>query len=129
MRLFLLLGSLLLAGTLHAQPVEGAWAWKPLHTHAGVAFYYIFYPRADNVHNGVVVLIHNTNAYAVDYRFKIVFRSGGAEQVETVQGALEAGQSKTGEPDGLFWIPFQDDRTIEEVGVRGYQITRRPGAA
>jgi hypothetical protein len=29
---------------------------------------------------------------------------------------------KTGENDGLFWIPFRDGRSIGEVGLRGFDI-------
>jgi hypothetical protein len=117
---------LMLAGTVHAQEPERRWSdevWKPIITHNGVAFAYIFYSEADNVNNGVVVRLHNRNAYPIRYRFRIVFRTWrGEEHVEPVTGVLEAGQMKTGEQDGLFWIPFRDGRSVGEVGLRGYAI-------
>lgn len=105
-----------------AQKIAGEWAWKPLLTHEGVAFKYIFYSEADSENNGVVVLLINHNAYAVTYRFKIVFRAGEDEVVEEVAGDLQAGQAKTGTADGLFWIPFSGGRSIGEVGLRGYKV-------
>ncbi len=122
-----LLTTLLLAAGLalpaQAQPrTAGEWAWKPLLTHEGVEFSYLFYQHADTRHNGVVIKLTNTNAYAVAYRFKVVFRSEGAEVVEEVSGALKAGEAVTGDSAGLFWIPFTDGREIAEVGLRGYSV-------
>lgn len=105
-------------------PIEGTWAWKPLAAVDGVIFEYIFYAEADGRHNGLVMLLTNTNAHAVRYRFHVVFRSGGDEVEIPVRGRLEAGERRTGDQDGLFWIPFGDDREIGEVGLRGYRITR-----
>ena len=106
------------------QPLAGQEAWTPIAELEGVAFSYIFYREADNVHGGVVMLLTNTNAYAVRYRFKAVFRSGADEVVAPAEGILEPGASKTGDAHGLFWIPFKDDREIEQVGLRGYAIRR-----
>jgi len=79
-----------------AQRVAGEWAWKPLLRHDGVAFDYLFYREADNVNNGVVLKLANTNDYAVDYRFKVVFRADdGTTHVEPVEGTLGAGEVQT----------------------------------
>ena len=112
-----------------AQRIMKEEAWKPLLTHEGVRFSFLFYSVADNYNNGVVLLLVNTNAYAVRYRFKMVFRaSNGQEEVEQVEGELAAGEAKTGDRDGLFWIPFPDGRFIAEVGMRGYKVERADGA-
>lgn len=99
-----------------------AWAWRPLIEHEGVTFQYIFYSEADGENNGVVLMLTNNNAYPVTYRFKVVFRSDGQEEVREASGDLDPGQSKTGEHDGLFWIPFVDGRSISEIGLRGYRV-------
>ena len=99
-----------------------AWAWRPLIEHEGVTFQYIFYSEADGKNNGVVLMLTNNNAYPVIYRFKIVFRSDDEEEIRAVSGDLNPGQSKTGEHDGLFWIPFVDGRSISEIGLRGYRV-------
>lgn len=106
-------------------PVDGP--WKEIIRQEGVAFSYLYYREADNTNGGIVVRLVNTNDYAVDYRFKIIFRADGDEHIEQVEGELEAGQVKTGDSDGLFWIPFEDGRGIGEVGLRGYKVTPREG--
>ena len=103
----------------------GEYAWTPIMEHESVRFSYLFYRHADEKNGGLVLRLINANPYAVDYRFTIVFRSEGAETEEAVRGSLMAGQMKTGTADGLFWIPFDDGRGIDEVGLRGYRITRR----
>ncbi len=123
--LILLLGALAcsaLPAQAQDQKYGGDWAWKPMLKHEGVEFKYIFYAEADNENNGVVVLLINHNDYRVYYEFKIVFRAGEAEVVKPVVGVLDAKQAKTGDTDGLFWIPFPDGRSIGEVGLRGYKI-------
>ena len=100
----------------------GDWAWKPMLKTDGVEFKYIFYAEADSENNGVVVMLINHNDYRVYYEFKIIFRAGEDEVVKPVVGVLDAKQAKTGDADGLFWIPFPDGRSIGEVGLRGYKI-------
>jgi hypothetical protein len=110
-----------------AQPVSSTdWAWTPLLEHEGVDFSFIFYREADNLHNGVVIKLVNTNAYAVDYRFKVVFKpaEGVGEHVEQVEGRLKAHEARTGDTAGLFWVPFKDGRDIAQVGLRGYKVRR-----
>lgn len=106
-------------------PEEG---WKHLLEHDGVTFSYVFYREANNTHNGVVVMVANANGYPIGYRFRIVFRSGETEHVEDVSGELRPGQRETGDKAGLFWIPFDDDRPITEIGLRNFRIERREDA-
>ena len=97
--------------------------------HEGVTFSYIFYQEADNFHDGVVIKLFNANPFAISYRFTVIFRAvDGTTYEEGVEGELAAGQGKTGDLDGLFWIPFEDGRSIAEVGLRGYRIRPRTEA-
>ena len=126
--LTLLLGAFacsVLPAQAQTQKRGGEWAWKPMLKHEGVEFKYIFYAEADSENNGVVVMLINRNDYAVTYQFKIIFRAVGAEVLKHVSGELDAKQAKTGDADGLFWIPFPDGRSIGEVGLRGYKIIRK----
>jgi hypothetical protein len=93
-----------------------------------VAVSYIFYEKADNQNNGVVLRLQNENAHPVRYAFRVVFRADGAERTATAEGRLQAGQMRTGDEDGLFWIPFQDGRTIIQVGLRGFYVWREDQA-
>ena len=70
----------------------------------------------------MVIFLRNTNEFAVTYRFTAVFRSADAEETARAEGHLGPGEAKTGDADGLFWIPFDDDTPIVEIGVRGLAI-------
>ena len=98
-------------------------AWTPIVKQEGVRIDYIYYPEADDKHDGIVVRLTNDNAVPVRYAFTLIFRAPEAETTAAVQGTLEAGQMKTGEDAGLFWIPFKgEDRSLGEIGIRGLEI-------
>ena len=107
-----------------AQQFAGEEAWKVLFEHEGVRFLYVFYPKADAINDGVVVMLQNQNEYRVRYRFTIVFESPEGEVSADAQGSLEPLEMKTGDADGLFWVPFDDERSLGAIGVRNYKITR-----
>ena len=131
-RIFVAIALLLGLATATAQAqdadAERRWpdeVWKPIVEEEGVRFSYIFYREADNTNNGVVVRLDNKNGYPIRYRFTVVFRTGdGDEETARAAGQLAAGEMRTGESDGLFWIPFTDGRSIGEVGLRGYRVQR-----
>jgi hypothetical protein len=98
-------------------------AWTPIVEKDGVRFGYIFYGKADNRNNGVVIRLQNQNDRPVRYAFTIIFRGPSGEATAQAEGRLAPGEMKTGENDGLFWIPFTDGRRVGEVGLRGIEIT------
>lgn len=118
-----------LAPAATAQQTATDYAWKPLLTHEGVEFTYIYYAKPGSVADGVVVKVANTNDYAVRYRFKIVFRTTDAERIEEAEGVLAPREVSTGDLDGLYWVPFEDGRPIVELGMRGFRVTRQDAAA
>ena len=98
-------------------------AWTKIVEQQGVRVDYIYYPEADNKHDGIVVRLTNTTDGAVRYAFTLIFRAPAAETSAVVRGRLEAGQMKTGDDAGLFWVPFrQEDRNLAEIGLRGLRI-------
>jgi hypothetical protein len=101
-------------------------AWRPLLAYKGLEITFIFYRRADNFNNGVVIKLVNTNAHVIDFRFTILFRSEARQFEELVEGRLEPGEARTGSNDGLFWIPFPDGSAVGEVGLRGYRVSAAP---
>lgn len=104
-------------------------AWTPIVEQEGVGVSYIFYPDADNDNNGVVLRLRNSNDVAVRYGFTIIFRAPNAERSASVEGHLDPGEMKTGDSEGLFWIPFPEgEHDIGEVGLRGLEITPIRGA-
>jgi len=102
-------------------------AWNRITGARGVEFSYLFYSKADNHNNGVVIRLQNRNDYPILYDFTVIFRTPTREATAEARGVLRAGQMKTGEKDGLFWIPFQNiDESIGEVGLRGIRIYEIP---
>jgi hypothetical protein len=98
-------------------------AWTRIVEREGVRIDYIYYPDADNEHDGIVVRLTNDNDVPVRYAFTLIFRAPDAETTAAVRGRLDAGQMKTGEEAGLFWIPFTDEgRSLSEVGLRGLEV-------
>lgn len=109
-----------------APDTNSAWhdeAWTQIVTQQGVQIDYIYYPEADNEHDGIVLRLTNDNDVAVRYDFTIIFRSPQADTSTQVRGRLAPGQMKTGDDVGLFWVPFKRrDLTLEEIGLRGLDI-------
>lgn len=100
------------------------WAWTPIVSKDGVQISYLFYREADNVNDGVVLRLRNTNDVAVRYSFTILFRGPTDAARSEVEGQLEPGEVKTGDEDGLFWVPFRNGNAVGEVGLRGIEITQ-----
>ncbi len=114
---------MLFACTGKAQQFAGEEAWKVLHEYEGVRFLYVFYPQADAVNDGVVMLLHNQNKYRVRYSFTIIFESPEGEESADAEGILEPLEMKTGDVEGLFWIPFDDARSLGAIRMRNYKVT------
>ena len=112
------------AYTGKAQQFAGEEAWKELFEHEGVRFLYVFYPKANGINDGVVVMLQNQNEYRVSYRFTIIFESEEGAESANVEGVLEALEWRTGDAAGLFWTPFDDGRSLGAIRMRNYKVTR-----
>ncbi len=119
--------------TSQATPPEaGAWqedAWNEIAVVRGVQFAYLYYIEADHVNDGVVVRLHNRSNCTATVGFDVIFRAAptsgmSRERVVEEHYRLEPGESKTGENDGLFYIPFPEGDSIAEVGLRGVSVQR-----
>jgi len=100
-------------------------AWTPIVERKGVEIAYLFYAEADNENNGVVLRLRNQNEYPVRYAFTVVFRGPEAEATARAEGRLAPGEMKTGENDGLFWVPFEETgHSVGEIGLRAIQVVR-----
>jgi len=97
-------------------------AWTPIVEKRSVHFGYIFYSHADNENNGVVLRLQNQNDRPVRYDFTVIFRGPSGQATARATGRLGPGEMKTGDKDGLFWIPFRDGRRVGQVGLRGIDI-------
>lgn len=98
-------------------------AWNPILRQEGLHISYLYYPEADNTHDGIVLRLVNNSEDTLRYAFTLVFRAPEAEMDVSVQGYLDPGEMRTGEKAGLFWMPFRaSDRNIGEIGLRGLEI-------
>ncbi|WP_103028814.1 hypothetical protein [Salinibacter altiplanensis] len=111
-----------------AGDTSAAWhedAWTPIVAQRGLRIAYIYYPRADTEHDGVVLRLINRNEVPVRYGFTLVFRAPTADTTVAVRGGLGPGAMKTGDDAGLFWVPFRgEDRSLGEIGLRGLSVVR-----
>jgi hypothetical protein len=91
----------------------------------GLGIYFIFYSEGNGVeNNGVVIYLKNENDFPVSYDFHLVFRAEESEAEQEVEGELKAMERKTGSSEGLYFIPFQDKRSIIEVGVKNIKVEK-----
>ncbi|PSQ72676.1 MAG: hypothetical protein BRD34_03960 [Bacteroidetes bacterium QH_6_64_77] len=108
------------------QDSSHAWhedAWTRIVEQEGVRISYIYYPEADNEHDGIVLRLINENDVPVQYAFTLVFRAPEADTSVVVRGRLAPGEMKTGDDAGLFWVPFRgEDRSVGEIGLRGLDV-------
>ena len=111
-----------------AQQFSGEEAWKPLLEHEGLQFLYIYYSKANTKDDGVVIMLQNLNEYCIRYRFTIIFESQEGSASADAEGTLAPMEMRTGETDGLYWIPFDDGRYIGAIGLRNYAVDRIDGS-
>ncbi len=124
LRMAAVCAAMFLVHTSVAQNFAGEESWKVLFEYEGVRFLYVFYPKADAINDGVVMMLQNQNEYGVNYRFTIIFESPEGTESADVEGSMEALEMKTGDAAGLFWIPFDDERSLGAIRMRNYKVTR-----
>jgi hypothetical protein len=109
------------------QDSSHAWhedAWTRIVEQEGVRISYIYYPEADNEHDGIVLRLINENDVPVQYAFTLVFRAPEADTSVVVRGRLAPGEMKTGDDAGLFWVPFREGKSIGQVGLQDIEVRR-----
>ena len=123
-RRLIICGMMLASYDGFAQQFSGEEAWKTILEHEGLRFRYIFYSKANTKDDGVVVMLQNLNEYCISYRFTIIFESPEGSVSADAEGTLASLEMRTGEADGLYWIPFDDGRSIGAIGLRNYAVNR-----
>ena len=99
--------------------------FKILYDQNGLLVHFLFYSEGDGVNNnGVVIFLTNKNEFDITYSFTLVFRATSIDKTEGVSGYLLAGERKVGSSEGLYFIPFKDDKTITEVGIKSCKVER-----
>ncbi|MCL5030291.1 MAG: hypothetical protein M1480_14865 [Bacteroidetes bacterium] len=106
--------------TQELMPEHGPWTF--LFQKDSVTAYFIWYAKADNKNDGVVVKLVNLNNFKVNYKFDLIFLSDTLKHIIKVEGILKPNETKTGSSQGLFWVPFKNGNSISDVGIHGFTI-------
>jgi len=97
--------------------------FKKLYDKNGLLVEFIFYSEGNGVYNnGVVIFLTNNNEFDITYSFSLIFRATSIDKTEIVSGYLKAGEKKVGSNEGLYFIPFKDDKSITEVGIKSCKV-------
>ena len=100
--------------------------FKKLYDQNGLLVQFIFYSEGNGVNNnGVVIFITNKNEIDITYSFNLVFRAITIDKIERISGYLKAGEKRVGSNDGLYFIPFEDDKSISEVGINSCKVEKQ----
>ncbi len=86
---------------------------------------FIFYGKADNYNNGIVIKIENENKFKIGYRFTIIAKTEKIKKEKTFTGELKADEMITGSNNNLFWIPELNGAAITEVGIKKWKFIKK----
>jgi hypothetical protein len=99
--------------------------FKKLFNREGFVVSFIFYSEGDgDENNGVVIYLENKNDYSISYKFTLIFRAGAIDRVKTIDGTMIPLERRTGSNDELYFIPFEDGRSLSEVGIKNCKVRR-----
>ena len=122
-KLYCALTFLILSNLIIPQNNEGP--FKKLFNRDGFVVSFIFYSEGDgDENNGVVIYLENKNDYNISYKFTLIFRAGATDRVRTINGTMIPREKRTGSHDELYFIPFEDGRSLSEVGIKNCKVKR-----
>ena len=122
-KLYCALTFLILSNLIIPQNNEGP--FKKLYDNHGLIVSFIFYSEGDgDENNGVVIYLENKNDYNISYKFTIIFRAGATDRVRTINGTMIPREKRTGSNDELDFIPFEDGRSLSEVGIKNCKVRK-----
>ena len=99
--------------------------FKKLYDNHGLIVSFIFYSEGDgDENNGVVIYLENKNDYNISFKFTLIFRAGAIDRVRTIDGRMIPWEKRTGSNDDLYFIPFEDGRSLSEVGIKSCKVGR-----
>jgi len=109
----------------HIIPQNNESPFKKLYDNHGLIVSFIFYSEGDgDENNGVVIYLENKNDHNISFQFTLIFRAGAIERVRTVDGTMIPREKRTGSNDELYFIPFEEGRSLSEVGIKSCKVRR-----
>ncbi|MCH7772830.1 MAG: hypothetical protein IH784_00270 [Bacteroidetes bacterium] len=122
-KLYCALTFLILSNLIIPQNNEGP--FKKLYDNHGLIVSFIFYSEGDGEkNNGVVIYLENKNDYNISFQFTLIFRAGAIDRVRTIDGIMIPSEKRTGSNDELYFIPFEDGRSLSAVGIKNCKVRR-----
>ena len=122
-KLYCALTFLILSNLIIPQNNEGP--FKKLYDNYGLIVSFIFYSEGDgDENNGVVIYLENKNNYNISFKFTLIFRAGAIDRVRTINGTMIPRETRTGSNDELYFIPFEDGRSLSEVGIKNCKVRK-----
>ena len=122
-KLYCALTFLILSNLIIPQNNEGP--FKKLYDNNGMIVSFIFYSEGDGEkNNGEVIYLENKNNYSISFQFTLIFRAGAIDRVRAVDGTMIPREKRTGSNDGLYFIPFEDGRSLSEVGIKRCRVEK-----
>ena len=122
-KLYCALTFLILSNLIIPQNNEGP--FKKLYDNYGLIVSFIFYSEGDgDENNGVVIYLENKNDYNISYKFTLIFRADAIDGVKTIDGRMIPRERRTGSNDELYFIPFEDGRSLSEVGIKNCKVRK-----
>jgi hypothetical protein len=110
-------------GITHSQDNDGP--FKKLFNREGFVVSFIFYSDGDGAeNNGVVIYLENKNNYKISFKFTLIFRAGAIDRARMINGTMIPRERRTGSNDQLYFIPFEDGRSLSEVGIKNCRVRR-----
>ena len=100
------------------------YGWEKITEKNGLYISFIYYTKANNSTNGIVLKIKNNNKYNVVYSFTLIFISDNFSKEEIVAGEIKANQIQAGSNDGLFFLPFDETKIISQVGIKKLAVKK-----
>ena len=96
--------------------------WNKLVEENNCKVSFIFYSKADNYNNGIVIKIENKNKFKIMFSFIIIAKTEKIMKEKTFSGELEGSKIITGSNSNLFWIPELKGASIAEVGIKKWKF-------
>jgi len=98
--------------------------WKELVEEKNCIVSFIFYSKANNINNGLVIKIENKNNFDIIFEFTIIAKSINKTREKTFKGIILGGKIITGSNNDYFWIPELSRESIAEVGIKKCKFLR-----
>jgi len=99
--------------------------FKKLFNREGFVVSFIFYSDGDGEeNNGVVIYLENMNDYNISFQLTLIFRAGAIDRMKTINGTMIPHEKRTGSNDELYFIPFEDGRSLSEVGIKNCRVRK-----